>query len=211
MAASLFTRFLRERDSFGHTIQVAYKGKTTHNSVLGGILTLVVKALTLIMLLRAVEELVFMRDPLVLNQTKPIPMADRADVVPIKFNEYEYVIAINFAIINSASGAITYRMPDEIGTLAAYRYGQTMTQLKMVNCTEVLPQSTIEVSNSDRVKFDSAENIYCLDPKDAATSSFNDNISADNTDDELMIFMFESCASTETKCLTPLQQQEWFK
>ena len=69
--------------------------------MLGGVLTLVVKALTLIMLIRAVEELVYMKEPQVLNQTKPIPLADRADVVPLKFNDYKYVLAVKIGFMNA--------------------------------------------------------------------------------------------------------------
>ena len=63
MKGNWFTRFLRNRDSFGHSITLVYKGRDTYNSVVGGILTLLVQALTLVMVIQAVQELFLMQDP----------------------------------------------------------------------------------------------------------------------------------------------------
>ena len=53
MASIWLTRLLRDRDSFGHPVQVAYKGQEKHNSILGGIMTLIVKGITLVLIFNA--------------------------------------------------------------------------------------------------------------------------------------------------------------
>ena len=60
-----FARFLRDRDSFGHSVQLVYRGSKTYKSVIGGIVTLLVNAMTLILVIQACAELFLMKDPLV--------------------------------------------------------------------------------------------------------------------------------------------------
>ena len=72
MKGNSLARFLRNRDSFGHAVQLIYKGNETYNSLFGGIVTLMVQALTLIMVIQAVTELASMEDPLIINYPKPL-------------------------------------------------------------------------------------------------------------------------------------------
>ena len=72
MKGNCLARFLRKRDSFGHAVQLIYKGNETYNSLFGGIVTLMVQALTLIMVIQAVTELASMEDPLIINYPKPL-------------------------------------------------------------------------------------------------------------------------------------------
>ena len=63
----MFTRFLLSRDSFGHPVQVMFKGQETHNTLLGSIMSIFVKGMTLVMIIIAIKELALMEDPLITN------------------------------------------------------------------------------------------------------------------------------------------------
>ena len=88
------------RDSFEHPLQLVYKGSKTHNSALGGILSIFVYVLTFIMLIKACEELILMEDPTTINQTKPLTLEDKADIIPLNFEDYKYVIAFQLITLN---------------------------------------------------------------------------------------------------------------
>ena len=60
MPGNFLTRFLINRDIFGHSLNLVYKGHDAHNSVIGGILTLLVKGLTMTMIFQALLEIAFM-------------------------------------------------------------------------------------------------------------------------------------------------------
>ena len=51
MKGNWFKRFLLNRDYFGHTMKLEYKRRDTYNSVFGGILTLLMQGLTLVMVI----------------------------------------------------------------------------------------------------------------------------------------------------------------
>ena len=69
-----FGAFLRHRDSFGHPVQVTYKGIETHNTILGAILSVLVKGLTLVMTSIAITELVLMKEPKISSYEKPLTL-----------------------------------------------------------------------------------------------------------------------------------------
>ena len=58
-----FSNLLKSIDSFGHPIQVNYKGEETFKSLVGGVLSLLSLALTLVLVLKAVNEIVAMEEP----------------------------------------------------------------------------------------------------------------------------------------------------
>ena len=57
------SKLLKSIDSFGHPIQVNYKGEETFKSQVGGVLSLLSLALTLVLVLKAVIEMVVMEEP----------------------------------------------------------------------------------------------------------------------------------------------------
>ena len=63
MMKNWFTKFLLNRDTFGQPVQVAYKGRETYNTILGGILTLLMQGMTLAYIFTSSLELVLMEDP----------------------------------------------------------------------------------------------------------------------------------------------------
>ena len=60
MKENCLRHFLRNRDSFGHTVSLEYKGRDKYNSVVGGILTLLMQGLTLVLVIQAVMEIFLM-------------------------------------------------------------------------------------------------------------------------------------------------------
>ena len=74
MFTKWFISKLRSRDSFGHEFNLSYKGNESHNSVCGGIVTLMVQALTMVLVYSAVKELILMEDPTI--QSFTIPLSD---------------------------------------------------------------------------------------------------------------------------------------
>ena len=57
------SKLLKSIDSFGHPIQVNYNGEETYKSLVGGVLSLLSLALTLVLVLKAVNEIVAMEEP----------------------------------------------------------------------------------------------------------------------------------------------------
>ena len=127
MAKKNFTAFLAGRDSFGHPLQLVYKGSKTHNSTLGGILSLFIYVLTFMMLIRAFKELILMEDPTTINQAKPLTLEDKAHIIPLNFEDYKYVIAFQITTLNYGSGMFTsLEIPPEVGGLEAYKTDTTL-------------------------------------------------------------------------------------
>ena len=50
-------KLVRRLDYFGHDIKVNYKGEKTYTSALGGIITVVVYALTLVLIIKSAKEI----------------------------------------------------------------------------------------------------------------------------------------------------------
>ena len=89
------SRFIRSRDAFGHPIQLTYKGRESYNSVLGGIFTLMAQTLTGVLIVTALQEIIFMDDPHIINYSKPLSPSRREQLLPVGFKKYNYVVAFN--------------------------------------------------------------------------------------------------------------------
>ena len=68
---------IRNHDSFGHTIEVVFKGRETYNSILGGLLTLVVQAITIYMVVDSAIEIALMNEPLIQSYQKPLSLEEK--------------------------------------------------------------------------------------------------------------------------------------
>ena len=87
------TGAIKSRDTFGHPIDVRYKGRETHNSVTGGILTLMLQIFTGILTITSLIEVFKMNEPKIVSYTKPLSVDDRAEITPVSFKDYNYVLA----------------------------------------------------------------------------------------------------------------------
>ena len=110
-------RYLRGIDAFGHEIRVNYKGEESFNTALGGMLTIVVKALTLAMLVMAVQEMIVMEDPTVSVIERSLSEEEQQKLYDTNASEYDFVLVLNIRVKNKSDyKAITTGIPPEIGT-----------------------------------------------------------------------------------------------
>ena len=65
-------KMLRNLDDFGHPVNVSFKGEESYKSPLGGILTIAVRLLTLVIVYKAVAEVFNMEDPVIKSIARPI-------------------------------------------------------------------------------------------------------------------------------------------
>ena len=86
-----FSNLLKSIDSFGHPIQVNYKGEETFKSQVGGLLSLLSLALTLVLVVRAVNEMVVMEEPTLKEFSKLLQLEDRNELVPVRFSDYDLI------------------------------------------------------------------------------------------------------------------------
>ena len=90
---------LKSIDSFGHPIQVNYKGEETFKSQVGGLLSLLSLALTLVLVVRAVNEMVVMEEPTLTEFSKPLQMEDRKELVPVRFSDFDLIFMFIFEVV----------------------------------------------------------------------------------------------------------------
>ena len=121
-----FLRLITGRDSFGHPINLFYKGEETHQSLLGGIITILIQATTLILLFSSIMEVFEMEEPQVTSYERPIFPDEREERGVFDLNELGFVIAFDTHIIesgmDSADEVVTKHTPLDpmIGTINAY-------------------------------------------------------------------------------------------
>lgn len=65
-------RLLRSQDDFGHPIRVTFKGEETHKSALGGLMSVTVQVMTFILILKSVQEIIFMDEPKIASIQRPL-------------------------------------------------------------------------------------------------------------------------------------------
>ena len=51
-------------------------------------------ALTLVMVVRAVKEMVLMEEPTLSEFAKPLELSDRIELAPVKFSDYDFIFMI---------------------------------------------------------------------------------------------------------------------
>ena len=89
-----FSNLLKSIDSFGHPIHVNYKGEKTFKSQIGGLLSLLSLAMTLVLVVKAVNEMVVMEEPTLKQFSKPLQMVDRKELVPVRFSDYDLIFML---------------------------------------------------------------------------------------------------------------------
>ena len=119
-----------------------------------------------------------MEEPIITNYSKPANSEDISDLVPLNFDEYDYVLAFKLEVYDQSIIAYTEKsLPPEIGTILAHVENAKTGEKSFINlkkCSEVLSEKTIAASNSDYIQFDNDHdhNLFCLDPKDAQMDIF---------------------------------------
>ena len=86
-------RFMRNRDSYGHPINLYYKGDEAYQTYLGGFLTFLAQILTFVLFIGAMEEIIEMKEPIVSSFERPMLLSERKDLGPLSLSETGTVIA----------------------------------------------------------------------------------------------------------------------
>ena len=84
-------------DSFGHKIDVNYNGQSSYKTLLGGILTIGMYILTSILVFNSVSEIFTMQDPTLTEYNRPFSTNEKADLMPLRFEDYDFSLAIVMA------------------------------------------------------------------------------------------------------------------
>ena len=89
---------VRSLDNFGHSIKVNYRGEESFNSFFGGVMTIMVYSLTLVMVIRAVNEIHLMEDPILSEYSRPINIYHKRGIVPLLQSDYNFVLGFSTKI-----------------------------------------------------------------------------------------------------------------
>ena len=145
-------KVLKSRDAFGHRIDVTYKGRETHNSITGGVLTLLVQVFTGFLTLAALAEVFEMQDPQISSFQRPVASDERSTFAPLKLYDYDYVLAYELEVVSRdhSTNIKDNKLPIEFGRLIAEVYdvnkGESLLRLEPQKCSEVLERQIIDQS-----------------------------------------------------------------
>ena len=85
-----------------------------------------------------------MHDPMIINYSQQLSLEDKAKLLPLKFDEYDYVIAFKVYFYNLSSLELIpgNELPSQIGTFSASisieKNREKLNQIELKNCTEIL-------------------------------------------------------------------------
>ena len=107
-------RLLESLDIFGENFPITYKKKETYQTKLGGVCSLLVKTLTLVMLVVLLKSMVLMEDPEIVSFSRPLKTSEKDDLGNLNFQD-EGVI---FGMMTSINGKPS-DIPPAVGTIIA--------------------------------------------------------------------------------------------
>ena len=84
------------------------------------------------MTIMAILELIMMLEPQISSFDKPLTMDERKALVPIEFEQFDYVLAVHVTIIGKKG--IFQSFPPEVGSIKAEIDGPNHTNLNLVPC-----------------------------------------------------------------------------
>ena len=199
MKGNYIARFFITRDIFGHPMQMVFKGRESYNSIIGGIVTIIMQLLTSIIIIQALVEVLFMNDPKILSYPLPLSREDRIGLVPVLFHEFNYVYAVKVHI-NAKEDVI----PEEVGRFGVINFiiGGENETLDLHNCTSVL---------DDKMQ-DEFINSFCIKPEESSVGHFEDKIESNG---QLIRFDFRECrnlpANPNVTCMDGDELTKWYE
>ena len=141
---------VRNRDIFGHPITVFYKGEDAYSTFFGGMMSLVVKVLTFVLFLQAIQEIIHMEQPMVNTFENILTLEAREEIGPISLKDSGTIIAVllmDWQTYDVSTGASMKKykkvpMPSKFGRFIAYlnNADSEHTQLDLVDCLSVLSE-----------------------------------------------------------------------
>ena len=114
-------RLLRKFDDFGYPISLRYKGEKTYQSFVGGVLSLLVSFLTLLIVIFGMRNVLFMRDPKVTSFPRPVSAEERQSLAEngLRFDDFDFNIAFQVVIIDE-DGNDSFELPLEHARMHAF-------------------------------------------------------------------------------------------
>ena len=104
---------LRSLDEFGHPMSLTYKGDFTYQTLIGGVLSIIMQVLVAIMIINAVIEVYNVDEPTITSFERFISLEDRIELGAFRFDDYDYVMAFRVEI--EIDGETIYELPQEVG------------------------------------------------------------------------------------------------
>ena len=159
---------LSSLDEFGHPMSLTYKGEFTYQTLIGGVLSIIMQVLVAIMIINAVIEVYNVDEPTITSFERFIPLEDRNELGAFHFDDYSYVMA--FEVEVDIDGEISYELPPEVGHFVSniefwdagvVKRGE---DIQVTNCREMIPESAKELSRSNIINQVELGNFYCLEP-----------------------------------------------
>lgn len=93
-----FSKAVRKFDDFGHPIALTYKGDDSHQSFLGGILTLMVMIFTATMVVIKIDQVVSMDEPAITSFARPLSDDHKKELGKVSLNDYHFNIGFSIGI-----------------------------------------------------------------------------------------------------------------
>ena len=159
---------LSSLDEFGHPMSLTYKGEFTYQTLIGGVLSIIMQVLVAIMIINAVIEVYNVDEPTITSFERFIPLEDRNELGTFRFDDYSYVMA--FEVEVDIDGEISYELPPKVGHFVSniefwdagvVKRGE---DIQVTNCREMIPESAKELSRSNIINQVELGNFYCLEP-----------------------------------------------
>ena len=146
-------KLLRGFDSFGHPVNLSYRGEGRYTSVVGAILSITIQILALILAVQALEEVVQMQSPTITSFTRPLTQKGKEELASLDLGEHDYVLAFSMRLRQRANGRTFEHaaLPREVGRIAAYRIGEgagSPESLRLSRCDDLLTDETVLASSA---------------------------------------------------------------
>ena len=82
-------RFVKEQDELGHPIGLTFKGEEKHQSLIGGVLSVVLTIFTLTILIINLEKVFTMSDPTITTFLRPMTPDKRNEIGNINLKDQQ--------------------------------------------------------------------------------------------------------------------------
>lgn len=194
-----------------------YKGEETYNTAIGGCITLCVYALTLVMIVNAVDEIFGMHDPDLKEYEKPMSISEEEEWLPFQPSDYNFKLVLLPLVFTFASPDVTFGVPPEIGTLMIHNEGDNVTDelelMSLSNCTDAFTDKQLNDIERESHELHSAMfqgQAYCL-PPDFQVNSLSNGASNDEAELGRQQVFLSKCFKSAWKpnCFDEEERKAW--
>ena len=176
-----FLQFLLAQDRLGHHFSLSYKGRESHNTLLGAALSIVIKALVVVILTQKTIALVQMTDPDVQVSTRAIFSEEVDEAGKVNFSDYG--VNIGFAVRRTeiVEGESPKHWHEDVSDWGNVTASEHLLSEKVYGPDEALVSCDglfSDVEDMDDQERDMTEGLRCLNPETtfiSGTRSFKNN------------------------------------